>query len=410
MKRLKATFPKALQFLFQPAPYKVGYGGRGSAKSWSFAKALLLNAYQPATKPYRILCAREYQNSIQDSVHALLRGQISDMGLDSWFTITDKSITAWNGNEFIFKGLHNNVQSIRSAEGVKYCWVEEAANVSKASWEVLLPTLFRVEGGELWVSFNPVGEKDDTYQRFVAKPPSGAIVRKVSWRDNPWVPKAHLEQMEHMRGVDYEAYLHVWEGECRTQSDAQVLRGKIVVQSMDVGPDWHGPYQGADWGFSRDPTTLIRCWLTPDQRSLYIEYEFYGVGVDTDKLPSLFSMAVPDSAKHITYGDNARPETVSQLQHHGYPHMQSCKKWKGSVEDGVAYLRQFDQIIIHHRCVHAIEEGGLYSYKIRKNDEVILPEVEDRHNHIWDAVRYALQPLIMKKLPPSGYFNPNVFG
>jgi hypothetical protein len=159
----------------------------------------------------------------------------------------------------------------------------------------------------------------------------------------------------------------------------------------DVQPAWTGPYHGADWGFSNDPTTLVRCWI--HDRKLWIEYECYEIGVDIDKLATLFD-TIPGARNYVIRGDSARPETVSYMQQHGYPQMESVEKWSGSVEDGIAHLRQYEQIIIHPRCTHALEEARLYSYRVDRLSGDVLPDVVDRHNHIWDAVRYALAPLI----------------
>ena len=182
---LKAQFPEKLAFLFQPARYKVVHGGRGSSKSWGFARALLIQAAQ---RPLRVLCTREIQNSIADSVHKLLADQIAGMGLESIFTVQQTAIYGPNGSEFIFAGLRTqDINKIKSFEGVDVVWVEEGQAVSKKSWDVLTPTI-RKPGSEIWVSFNPDLESDETYQRFVAQPPAGAVVVQMNWRDNPWFP------------------------------------------------------------------------------------------------------------------------------------------------------------------------------------------------------------------------------
>ena len=190
------------------ARYKVLYGGRGGLKSWSAARTLLLAGVE---RTLRILCAREFQNSIADSVHRLLADQIALMGLGNFYQVQNTTILGANGTEFIFVGLRYNVESIKSLEGVDICWVEEAERVSERSWEILVPTI-RKAGSEIWVTFNPAQESDPTYQRFVVNPPPGAIVRKVSWRDNPWLPDELRQEAEHLRRTDPEAYMHVWEG------------------------------------------------------------------------------------------------------------------------------------------------------------------------------------------------------
>ena len=177
-------FPYKLQFLFESMRYKCAWGGRGSSKSWSFARALLVLGVK---QPTRVLCAREFQNSISQSVHKLLSDQIIDLRLESFYEITQNTIRGQNGTEFAFVGLKNNVANIKSYEGVDICWVEEAQSVSKTSWNVLIPTI-RKEQSEIWVTFNPELETDETYQRFVVSPPENCLSVKVNWQDNPWFP------------------------------------------------------------------------------------------------------------------------------------------------------------------------------------------------------------------------------
>jgi len=397
-KKIVARFPPKLQFLFKPKRYKVAYGGRGSAKSWNFARALIIKAYQYRI---RVLCGREFQNSIKESVHHLLESQIELLGLTKFFHVTDATITGHLGSEFIFTGLHNNATKIKSMEAVNIAWLEEAEKISERSWEILIPTMRATipypDGGvydsEIWVTYNPDSEKDATHKRFVTRPPpeSEATIIKMSWRDNPWFPESLRKEKDYLASVDPAAYEHVWEGECRTNSDAQILRGKYVIEEFVPGNDWDGPYQGADWGFSVDPTVLIRCWIK--DKKLYIEYEAYGHRVDINDTPALFDH-IPNARRYRTRADSARPETISYVQNHGYPEVVAVVKWDGSVEDGIGFLRQFEQIVIHPRCEHTIEEARLYSFKIDRLTNDVTRDIEDKHNHCMDALRYALEPII----------------
>lgn len=219
----KAEFPLKLQPLFKPSRYKVLYGGRGGAKSWGIARALLILA---ARKPLRILCAREFQTSIKDSVHKLLVDQIVALELMQFFEITQTSIRGQNGSEFAFVGLKNNVANVKSYEGIDICWVEEAQTVSRNSWKTLTPTI-RKEGSEIWVSFNPELETDETYQRFVVNPPPDTISIKINYWDNPWFPETLRNEMEALKVRDHEAYMQVWEGVCR-----QTIDGAIFAKEM----------------------------------------------------------------------------------------------------------------------------------------------------------------------------------
>jgi phage terminase large subunit len=202
--------PGAFDFLFKPSRYKVAYGGRGGAKSWNFARALLVLGTR---RPLRILCARETQESISESVHRLLSDQIGLLELTPFYTVEKARIYGRNGTEFTFAGLLHNVANIKSAEAMDVCWVEEAQSVSKESWRVLIPTI-RKEGSEIWVSFNPDFEDDPTYRMFLRNPPPDAVIRKVTYRDNPWFPDVLKREMEHMRRTDPDEYEHVWEGSC----------------------------------------------------------------------------------------------------------------------------------------------------------------------------------------------------
>jgi hypothetical protein len=225
-------FPEALSFLFEPARYKVPYGGRGSSKSWSVARALVLLAAQ---KPLRILCAREFQNSTKESVHRLLADQIEAMGLVALYDVQETVILGKNGSEFLFKGLRRNVQGIKSTEGIDICWVEEAQTVSASSWDLLIPTI-RKQGSEIWITFNPDLEEDETYVRFVKHPPPGALVRLINFSDNPWFPDTLRAEAEHLKSRDLDAYRHVWLGQCRVRVQGALWTKEMLAALRDSPP------------------------------------------------------------------------------------------------------------------------------------------------------------------------------
>ena len=384
---LSPEFPAPFDCLMhQSARYKVFYGGRGGGKSHAIAKALVCLS---ALKKLRILCTREFQNSITDSVHRLISDQIDMLGMDKFFNVQKTTITSSIGSEFIFKGLARSIQEIKSTEGVNICWLEEAQNTSETSYEILIPTI-REPGSEIWVSFNPEQETDPTYRRFIASPPPDAIVRKVNWSDNPFFPEVLNRERLYMLSVDPEGYQHVWEGFCRQVSEAQIFKGKFVVESFDDPPDGTRLYYGVDWGFSQDPTAIVRSWIAGNR--LHIDHEAYGVGVEIDHLPELFRK-VPGSDVWPLKADNARPETISHMRRKGFA-ISAAEKWKGSVEDGIAVLKGFEKIVIHPRCRHTAEEFRLYQYKIDKQTNEILPIVEDMNNHCIDALRYSLTGFI----------------
>ena len=217
-------FPSKLKWLFEPHRFKVAYGGRGSGKSWNFARALLIKGTE---KPMRILCAREVQKSIKQSVHTLLKDQIQDLGLGEFYEVIETSIRGINGTEFSFAGLATNtVESIKSFEGVEVVWVEEAQTVSKRSWEILIPTI-RKPGSEIWVTFNPYMDTDETYKRFVINKPPNARIEKVNYSDNPWFPK--VLEIECARCLDQnkEDYANIWEGDTKAAADGAIYHNEI---------------------------------------------------------------------------------------------------------------------------------------------------------------------------------------
>lgn len=216
-------FPHCVEFLREPARYKILYGGRGGSKSHSIAKQLLIDGVK---NPERILCAREIQSSISDSVLKLLEDQIYLMNLQDFYEVQRSAIYGKNDTQFIFAGLRHNLASIKSMEGCTKVWVEEAQTVSKQSWDVLIPTIRR-ENSEIWVSFNPELDTDETYRRFVLDPPEDAIVRKINYSDNPWFPEVLRLEMEALKHKDYDAYLNVWEGHCK-----QVIDGAVYANEL----------------------------------------------------------------------------------------------------------------------------------------------------------------------------------
>jgi len=225
----RAEFPQKLACLFEKSRYKVLWGGRGGAKSWGVARALLILG---AKSPMRILCAREFQTSIKDSVHKLLSDQIIALGLDGFYEITQASIRGQNGTEFFFAGLKNNITNIKSFEGVDICWVEEAQTVSKTSWNILIPTI-RKENSEIWITFNPELESDETYQRFIVSPPENAIIQKINWYDNPWFPDTLRFEKDSLKNRDPEAYNTVWEGLCRQTVDGAVFANEMKMAELE---------------------------------------------------------------------------------------------------------------------------------------------------------------------------------
>lgn len=235
-----ADFPKAYRQLFQPARYKVYYGGRGAAKSWAFARALLIQASQ---EPLRVLCCREVMRTLADSVHQLLVDQIKALGLEGFYTIRDTEILGANGARFMYAGLRAmDAAKIKSYEGVDIAWVEEGQTVSDKSWSVLIPTI-RAERSEIWVSFNPELDTDPTYQRFVVQHPPDAIVRRVTWRDNKFFPAVLEKERLHLLKNDPQEHEHIWEGEPRTVVVGAIYAREVtqMIEERRVRPVPYNP-------------------------------------------------------------------------------------------------------------------------------------------------------------------------
>lgn len=379
---------KARQVLARPSRYKELHGGRGSGKSYAFANALLARSLE---KKRRLLCTRELQTSIRDSVHRLLCDRITDLRLDPFFDIKQDSIRSANGSEFLFKGLKNNISEIKSLEGVDICWTEEAERISKDSWEILIPTI-RKPDSEIWVSFNPDEEEASTYQRFVKNPPPDCRGDEILFSDNELFPDILRREMEYCRRVDPEGYQHIWLGKPRRYAHALIFKGKYRCEDFTTPEDVQF-FFGADWGFSNDPTCLLRMFIR-DHR-LYIDWESYAIGVEIEQLPEFFDR-IPDVKKWRIKADCARPETISYMASKGF-NILGAEKGKGSVEDGIEFLRSFEEIVIHSRCPHTYQDYNNYRWKTDKITGLVLPQPADGFDHAPDASRYAIEDYIKLK-------------
>ncbi len=393
---LDLEIPAAFDFLFDPplgaVRYRGAYGGRGKGASWSFARALLTHGAQQAL---RILCAREFMSSLRDSVHQLLSDQIELMRLGRFYRVQETAIYGVNGTEFLFKGLKRDINQIKSLERINIAWLEEAQSVSENSWKVLTPTI-REPGSEIWATWNPALESDPTHQRLVVKPPPRSIIRKIGYQDNPWLPDVLDEEQRELAKNDPEGHAHIWGGELWTRSDAEVLSGKWIVEEFTPKEHWGAPLFGSDYGFANDPATLVKIWVA-DSR-LYLEHCVGSKLMDLDAMERTWR-AVPGAEKHTIRADAARPETSNELRKRGLK-VESAPKWQGSVEDGITFLRSFEKIVIHPQCTRAISEARLWRYKVDPRTGDVLPELQDGHEHVWDAVRYALAPLIKQGARP----------
>jgi phage terminase large subunit len=392
--------PRAFKPLLRPSRYKGAYGGRGAAKSHQFADLLIWRSY--SRQPLRAVCVREVQKSLEQSVKRLLEDKITHYGIPG-FRVLNTHIEAPGGGIIIFQGMQNHTaDSIKSLEGYDVAWVEEAQSLSQHSLDLLRPTI-RKPGSELWFSWNPRSASDPVDAFLRKNPPPDSIVVEVSYRDNPWFPEVLRAEMEWDRARDPEKYAHVWLGKYEMRSEARVFK-RWQVEEFETPKDAAFLF-GGDWGFAADPTTLVRCYISG--RRLMVDAEVYKVGCEIEDTPALFDMLGCESCEpgracdgkgkghgmaraYQIVADSARPETISHVRRHGYPRIIPARKGPGSVEEGVKFLQGYD-IVVHPRCRHTIDELTLYSFKVHPLTGEVLPQLEDKKNHIIDPLRYAVE-------------------
>ena len=222
---VRAPFARIFDVLDEPHRYKVCYGGRGGGRSWAYARNLLIDAYQT---PLRILCTREIQRSIKDSVHQLLSDQIMEMGLQAHYTVKNDEIVGDNGSKFIFAGLRQQeILNLKSMESLDRVWCEEAQSISEKSWQILIPTV-RKPGSEIWITFNPGMVTDSTWRRFVENPPPDSVLIQASYKDNPWFPAELEAERLHCKEFDPDNYDNIWEGKPRETVSGAIYHREIV--------------------------------------------------------------------------------------------------------------------------------------------------------------------------------------
>ncbi len=396
--------PKLIPVFTGPARYRGAHGGRGSGKTRTFALMTAVRAYMAAEQGRRglILCGREFVNSLDDSTMSEVKLAIESVPwLAAYFEVGEKYIRTKNRRvSYAFTGLRHNVDSLKSKAPILIAWIDEAEPVSETAWVKLGPTV-REPGSEIWVTWNPEKDGSATDVRFRKKPAAGSKIVELNYTDNPWFPKElEAERTADRERLDDATYRWSWDGAYRENSDAQILSGKYVVREFDPQPDWGGPYFGIDWGFSQDPTAGVKMWV--HDRRLYIEHEAGRVGLENDDIAAYMIQRLPGIERHTVRADSARPETISHVKSNGGGRRQSLplimpvNKWAGSVEDGIAHLRGYVEIVIHPRCTNFLNEARLYSYKVDKNTGDPTTIIVDAHNHYIDAARYGLGGLIRR--------------
>ena len=396
--RKEVELPEYGKLLWEPFRHLGLHGGRGGGKSRTIATALVLQATQ---RHERILCGREVQKSIKDSVKRLLDDEIARLGLSSVFDSTETEIRGPNDSLFLFSGIKGNANGIKSIEGVTTFWGEEAQTFSQASIDTVIPTIRAPNSRLIW-SWNPDQETDpvDVLLRGPHGPPPNSIVREVNYDDNPWFPDVLREAMEFDRSRDIDKWRHIWRGEYRRNSEARVFKNwRIEEFDSPTNVDYR---LGADFGYSIDPSCAVRCWVSG--REIYVDYEAWGLGVEIDHLPALF-MSIPQAEKWPLVADSSRPETISYLRRNGFPVIIPATKGARSVEEGISWLKSYD-LIIHPRCQHLIDELTVYSWKTDPLTGLVLPQLEDKDNHLIDALRYAVEAVRRAETPSVADFQP----
>lgn len=385
MSRLQIPTPEWALPLLEPSRYKGAHGGRGSGKSHFFAENLVEE--HVIDQSQSSVCVREIQKSLNQSVKRLIENKIKDLNVGDYFDVQDSIIKSKRGDGIIiFQGMQNHTaDSIKSLEGYDRAWVEEAQSMSQKSLDLLRPTI-RKPNSELWFSWNPNLATDpvDSLLRGSEVPKRSTII-EVNYTQNPWFPDVLKEEMEYDRARDIDKYQHIWMGGYVSNSESRVFKN-WRVEEFEAPAD--AVFRlGGDWGFANDPTVLIRCHIIG--RRLYIDYEAYRIGCEIMDTPDLF-FTVPDAEKWPLVADCSRPETISHMRKNGFPKIMPSVKGKNSVEEGVEWLKTYD-IIVHPRCKHAIDELTMYSYKVDPLTDEVLPVIEDKNNHVIDAIRYACE-------------------
>lgn len=399
--------------LFAYARHKALYGGRGSRKSHSIAEALVL--LSRSTKAQRlalahslgyargvcthafqrdgilVVCARQFQNSIRDSVKELIEQKIKLLGFEHEYTVTEREIIhKATGSRFIFIGLDRNPDSAKSLEGADICWIEEARTINNRSFEILVPTIRRA-GSELWWSWNPEYREDpvDKYFRGSVSPPN-SFCQRVGIEDNPYFYTTALaEEMWFMQQHNYKRFLHIWMGDYDDAFDTKVFTN-VEIGRVDV-PEYCRPRYGLDFGFGNDPSFMSKVYIIEEQRTVYIAREFCGCVPLKKQLPAGILTVLEDESDFIR-ADSGQPVAIDYLASEGF-NIAGAVKGPGSIKAGINWLQGY-KIVIDPDCEHMRDEARLYSWQIDKITKKVLNTPVDAHNHGWDSVRYACEDAI----------------
>jgi phage terminase large subunit len=397
LSEIEAKFPAKLKFLFSPSRYKVARGGRGSGKSWGVARALLIRGAKQTT---RVLCTREVQKSIQQSVHQLLKDQIEFLNLGAFYDVLSTEIRGKNGTQFFFGGLSDQTaETLKSFEGVDLVWVEEAQAVSKRSWDILIPTI-RKEGSEIWVTYNPELDSDETHVRFTTSPPPECVNVEMNYSDNPWFPKVLEAERKHAKAtMRAEEYAHIWEGKCKPAVEGAIYFDQLAQADSRIGNCPHDPLLKThavwDLGFNDSMSIILTQKLSSEIRIVhYIEGTQRTLADYSSELKGLRLDGQP-----INWGTHFLP-------HDGFAKRHQTGKtdatvleglgWKvertpqTDVESGIKRAREvFSRVYFNKERAHRLIEC-LKRYRRHINQSTNEPgaPVHDEFSHGADAFRY----------------------
>jgi phage terminase large subunit len=424
---MTVQFPEKALPLFQPAPYKIMYGGRGGSKSWDMARAILALG---AHRKLFVVCGREIQRSIKDSVHKLLSEQVSALGLDrvpnadgeyeSLYEVQEQKILGKNGTEIVFVGVRNNITAIKSMEGIDIFWLTEATHVSNHTWDTLLPTVRRdppfgpfSKGSEVWIDFNPDLASDDTYKRWVLDPPDDSVVVEVNWRDNPWFPEILRKQLESMKAKDYDDYLTVWEGKPRRALEGAIYAKELsaAISEGRIAPNIkYDRARGVTVSFDLGRSDMCALWFIQQVGMEHHAIDFYGntgFGIDhyleeiQRRKYLVKRILLPhDAAAH----QQAASKTIERQVRDVYPGEIVKIVPKLSVANGINAVRQLFSRLYFAEGATADGILGLQHYQYGVNADTKVRTKEPLHN--WasnpaDSLRYYAVEIKEGNKPPK---------
>lgn len=386
------------------------FGGRMGYKSTVTAQHIITEALDEKHKDEAFLCAREYQVSIKNSSYSVILNWIERMGLLHEFTILNDEIKANDtGVRIIFKGLQDTT-SIKSIDNLSLVWIEEGETLKQRSFNDVYDTAIRHPNSQMIITMNLRKKTDFSFSlvsgvydqamacgsglEFYSGEHDGDKVNivYVNYKANRWLPEKALEKINKLKQKDYEAYQQRYLGAVRQNNKAAVIGPQYwTVAKVEYDRSCQ-PLQGLDFGFSTDPTAAIASYIK--NNCLYIYAACGKVGLDTSDMAKFIDDRIPSFKRHKITADSARPETISHLKNKGditFPMIVGAKKGKGSIEDGIEFIKSFDMIYIDESLDEVIYEFSEYSYKLDKTTEEPTTDILDANNHFIDALRYSLE-------------------